>query len=120
MEDHALTIQQIYEIGLNEGSLAYRLGFPMNLVDVIKAPVCRRGCIFRFYGTVIRQNGYPTFLIDAQSFPGDSGGPVVNRPEHVALVNTPSNTRANLIGILSGHIPYEEVLISTRKPAKSG
>ena len=114
LEDHALTIKQMYETGLNEGSLVYNLGFPMNLVDVIKAPVCRIGCISRFYDTVIRQNEHPTFLIDAQSFPGNSGGPVVNRPEYIALDNTPSNTRANLIGILSGHIPYKEVLISTQ------
>ncbi len=59
----------------------YVLGFPMNMVDSIKAPICRIGCIARFADAYIRRKENPVFLIDAQTFPGNSGGPVISRPE---------------------------------------
>ena len=52
------------------------------------------------------------FLVDAQAFPGNSGGPIISRPENISLVGTANNFRANLIGILSAYIPYKDVLIS--------
>ncbi|MBO5568675.1 MAG: trypsin-like peptidase domain-containing protein [Clostridia bacterium] len=94
--------------------MVYALGFPMNLVDIIKTPICRLGCISRVRDAYIRQNEHPVFLIDAQTFPGNSGGPVINRPKMIAINNTPSNSSANLIGILSAYIPYRETLISTQ------
>ena len=113
LEDHALTLSQMQTTGVIEGSLVYAIGFPMNLVDIIKAPICRLGCVSRIMDAFIRQNKeYPTFLIDAQTFPGNSGGPIVSRPEQMSINGTPTNNRANLIGILSSYIPYEDTLIS--------
>ena len=112
MDDHALTLGQMKITGVEEGTLVYALGFPMNLVDVIKAPICRLGCISRVRDAFIRHEQYPTFLIDAQTFPGNSGGPIVSRPEQMRIKETPTNDKSNLIGILSSYIPYKDILVS--------
>lgn len=113
LETHALTLTQMQNTGVDEGSLVYALGFPMNLVDdSVKAPICRLGCISRVADAFVNPKGAQAFLVDAQTFPGNSGGPIVNRPEHTAISGTPKNTTANLIGILSAYIPYRESLYS--------
>lgn len=112
LADHALTLQQMESTGVSEGNLVYALGFPMGKVDVIKAPICRLGCISRVMDAFIRYDENPTFLVDAQVFPGNSGGPIVSRPETLAIEGTQSNSSANLIGILSEYIPYQETLYS--------
>lgn len=112
LADHALTLEQMKSTGVTEGNLVYALGFPMGKVDIIKAPVCRLGCISRVMDAFIKQKEYPTFLVDAQVFPGNSGGPIVSRPEQLSIAGTPSNSSANLIGILSEYIPYQETLYS--------
>lgn len=110
--DHALTLEQMQTSGVDEGSLVYALGFPMDLVDPIKVPICRLGCISRVTDAFLLKKGTPIFLVDAQTFPGNSGGPIVSRPEHMSIDGTPYNTSANLIGILSAYIPYRETLYS--------
>ena len=110
--DHALTLEQMSRTGVTEGNLVYALGFPMGKVDIIKAPICRLGCISRVMDAFIKQRENPTFLVDAQVFPGNSGGPIVSRPEQSSIEGTPSNSSANLIGILSEYIPYQETLYS--------
>lgn len=112
LKDHALTLEEMKDTGVEEGSLVYALGFPMNMVGMIKAPVCRLGCVSRVMDAFIRQEEYPTYLVDAQTFPGNSGGPIISRPENMSITNTPTNSSANLIGILSAYIPYKETLYS--------
>ena len=112
LEDHTLTLEEMRTTGVEEGSLVYALGFPMNLVDGIKAPICRLGCVSRIKDAFILQKSNPIFLIDAQTFPGNSGGPIISRPEQMSIVGTPTNSHANLIGILSAYLPYKDVLIS--------
>lgn len=112
LDEHALTLSQMQKTGVEEGSLVYALGFPMNLVGEIKTPICRLGCISRVSDAFLLSKGTPQFLVDAQTFPGNSGGPIVYRPENTSITGTPTNTNANLIGILSGYIPYQEKLIS--------
>lgn len=112
-DDHALSLAQMKETGVSEGSLVYSLGFPMNLVeDITKAPICRLGCISRIEDAFLKNDGTQKFLVDAQVFPGNSGGPIISRPEIVSIEGTVSNSNANLIGILSSYIPYRNILIS--------
>lgn len=112
-DDHTLSLVQMQETGVNEGSLIYALGFPMNLVgDLVKAPICRLGCISRVTDAFISPQIAVAYLVDAQAFPGNSGGPIVSRPEYISIDGTPNNTKANLIGILSAYIPYKETLYS--------
>lgn len=112
LTDQALTLEQMKETGVTESNLVYALGFPMGKVDVIKAPICRLGCVSRIMDAFIKQKEHPTFLVDAQVFPGNSGGPIVNRPEQFPVNEIISNHSANLIGILSEYIPYQETLYS--------
>lgn len=112
LSEHTLTLEQMKTTGVEEGSLVYALGFPMGLVYDIRAPICRLGCISRIADTFLLKNGTPTFLVDAPAFPGNSGGPIISRPEYVSICGTPANTRANLIGILSQNLSYEDKLIS--------
>ena len=51
-------------------------------------------------------------LIDSFIFPGNSGGPVVTKPEQISITNTQSIMSSLLIGMVSSYIPYEEVAIS--------
>ena len=112
LEDHALTLEQMQSTGVEEGHLIYALGFPMDLVDPIKVPICRLGCISRVTDAFILKKSNPLFLVDAQTFPGNSGGPIVTRPELISFNGTPQITSSNLIGILSAYIPYKEALYS--------
>lgn len=112
-DDHSLTLLQMKDTGVDEGSLVYALGFPMNLVDdTIKAPICRLGCISRIANLFVSSESNDGFLVDAQTYPGNSGGPIVSRPEQMSIEGTISNDKANLIGILCAYIPYQEVLFS--------
>jgi S1-C subfamily serine protease len=114
LDDHALTLEKMKVTGVDEGCLVYALGFPMGIVDpAIKAPFLRLGCISRIEDAFMG-HGDSSFFVDAQTFPGNSGGPVVNRPETVAVANTNVNTSANLIGILNSYLPYEDYLLSSQ------
>ena len=112
LDEHALTLKQMQETGVEEGSLVYALGFPMDLMSPIKAPICRLGCVSRVRDAFLLCKDNREYLVDAQTFPGNSGGPIINRPERLSIVGTPTNVSANLIGILSAYIPYRETLFS--------
>lgn len=113
LDDLSLTLEQMRDTGVDEGAYIYLLGFPMNLVgDFNNSPICRSGCISRISDSFTQRQKSNYFLVDAQAFPGNSGGPVINRPELVSIQGTTHNTNANLIGILSAYIPYRDVLIS--------
>lgn len=114
LDDHSLTLDRMEKSGVDEGSLVYVLGFPMSIVGDIKAPICRLGCISRIKDAFILKNQQPQFLIDALAFPGNSGGPVISRPELVSITGTPHNNDANLIGILSANIQYKDHLVSAQ------
>lgn len=118
LDDHALTLQQMRDTGVCEGSLAYTLGFPVSIAkdfvnSAVKSPVCRMGCISRVEN-VYHGAKNKSFLIDAMTFPGNSGGPVISRPENISIIDTPHNGNANLIGIVSSYLPYQELLQSTQ------
>ncbi len=103
----ACTLSVAKSNGIMEGSVVFALGFPMNLVEQNRqSPICRMGCISRIANCY---SGAKTtdFLIDAQTFPGISGGPVVT-PE----MGKSSTSVAKLIGIVCAYIPYKEALYS--------
>ena len=113
LEEHALTLEKMQKTGVDEGALVYTLGFPMNLMnEKIKAPICRLGCISRIADAFVEPDKANNFLVDAEVFPGNSGGPVFNRPEVVSIEGTSCNGSCNLIGILSAYVPYRELLYS--------
>ena len=113
LDDNTYSIEQLKENGVYEGDLINVLGFPLNLVDLNhKNPICRLGCISKISNLYVPGNCDKNFIVDAQAFPGNSGGPVILRPELTAVVGTKPHARAVLIGILHSYIPYQDNLIS--------
>ena len=53
-------------------------------------------------------------LVDIQNFPGNSGSPIVTRPEIVTISGTPSFNKSILLGIVHSYIPYQESLINSQ------
>ena len=113
MHDSIIINQKVEKTGVEEGALVYAMGFPMNLMgEQLSAPICRLGCISRVADAFVNPDATSIFLVDAQGFPGNSGGPIISRPEMISIENTPVNSSARLIGILSAYIPYQEILYS--------
>ena len=111
--EESLTLSEMQRSGVFEGDLVYSLGYPLNLVNTSqKNPICRLGCISGSSDLYIPGNPEVNFLVDAQSFPGNSGGPVILRPELVAVKGSSPQPKAALLGILHSYIPYTDGLIS--------
>lgn len=111
--EESFTLNDMQRFGVFEGDLVYSLGYPLNLVNTSqKNPICRLGCISRISDLYIPGNPEVNFLVDAQSFPGNSGGPVILRPELAAVKGSLSQPKAVLLGILHSYIPYTDGLIS--------
>ena len=96
---------------ITEGTGVFLIGFPLGLVgDGHNYPIVRSGIIARIQDWL--GGASKTFLIDAPAFPGNSGGPVIIRPDHAAVSGTTPLTHALLIGVVSENISSREVAIS--------
>ena len=96
-----------------EGDGVFLIGFPLGMVgEARNFPVVRYGAIARIQDWVQRQEN--TFLIDAPAFPGNSGGPVVLKPESVAISNTNAIRHCLLVGVISQQVRSREVAVSER------
>ena len=112
LDDHSLTLKEMQSTGVDEGCIVYAIGFPMGIVaEEIKAPFVRMGCISRIEDA-FNNIGDSSFYVDAQTFPGNSGGPIVSRPEIIGVGNTKFNSKANLVGVLNSYRPYRDILMS--------
>jgi S1-C subfamily serine protease len=116
-DNHALRKSQLIESGISEGDFIYILGFPMNLVDI------ERNYVIVRLGIIARIKNYldgfsKEFLVDSSVFPGNSGGPVITKPEIVAIQDTKAVSASNLIGMVESSINYQDVAYSlqTQKP----
>lgn len=111
------TLAQAEELGLSEGDGLFILGFPLGLVgEQRNYVIVRQGAVARIRDTY--RGVSKDFLADVPVFPGNSGGPVVTRPEITKLSGTKAVQRALLIGVVWSYLPYEEVAISqqTQQP----
>ena len=96
-----------------EGNGVFVLGFPLGLVgEERNYPIVRHGIVARIQDWL--RGDERTFLIDASVFPGNSGGPVVLKPETVAVHETRAITHSLLIGMVRAYIPSQEVAVSER------
>ena len=116
-DNHTLAHTQVRESGISEGDGIFVLGFPLGLTgDERNYVVVRQGIMARVQDWL---NGNArTFLIDASIFPGNSGGPVLLKPEIASVTGTKSNDRCGLVGMVSSYLPYREVAVSaqTKRP----
>lgn len=95
---------------VSTGDGLFVLGFPMSISGKDKNfVIVRQGIIARVDEEVLEECFY---YIDASAYPGNSGGPVIAKPEVVAIQGTRSNSQAALIGVISAGVTYREVAVS--------
>ncbi len=113
IDEHAMISQDLLERGVDEGSLVYMLGFPLGLVnETSNLPICRLGCVARMSKEQVSESH--NLLVDIQNFPGNSGSPIITRPEIISIQGTKSLTQSVLLGIVHSYIPYRESLINSQ------
>ena len=101
---------------LADRATALKLGFPMGLVGKERScGIVRSGCIARIRDALAASS--KELLIDAPIFPGNSGGPVVTKPEEVAIQGTKAVGSAYLIGMVTSYVPYRDVAVSAQTGA---
>jgi S1-C subfamily serine protease len=99
------------DLGVSEGDGIFLLGFPMGMVGESRnVVVVRQGSIARIRDCLELKS--KDFLIDCSVFPGNSGGPVVTRPETIAIVGTKQTNTALLVGIVARYLTYTDVAVS--------
>lgn len=99
------------ELRISAGDSVFVLGFPLGLAGTERSYVIvRGGMVARWDDEIVAQT--KSFLIDANIFPGNSGGPVFICPSAMSIQGTKAVERAWLIGIVSGYIPYEDLAVS--------
>jgi trypsin-like peptidase len=98
-------------LDIGPGEELFVLGFPMGMSGVERNYViARSGIIARFDDEILSASR--TFLIDASVFPGNSGGPVIVKPNSDSLAGAKPIDQAYLIGMVRSYLPYEEVAYS--------
>jgi len=111
LDEHALYLSDMKEQSVSEGDFVYVLGFPMGIVAPDRQYVIIRSGVIARLRDVVDQKSRE-FLIDANVFPGNSGGPVILKPEFVKIDKTSSHKNASLIGIITSYVTYRDVAIS--------
>jgi len=98
-------------LDIGPGEELFVLGFPLGMSGVERNYViARSGMIARFDTEILAANR--TYLIDASVFPGNSGGPVVVKPNSDTLAGRRPIEQAYLVGMVRSYLPYEEVAYS--------
>lgn len=96
---------------ITEGDSVFVLGFPMGLVGQNRQHVfVRSGIVSRIQD--LYESKSKDFVIDSFVFPGNSGGPVLIKPEVSSIKGTKANMSSVLIGIIKSYIPYIDRAIS--------
>ena len=110
-DDTSFTKQVMKESEIMEGDSVFMLGFPMGHVgNEGQYALLRSGVIARVREML--ENRSSDFVVDAWSFPGNSGGPVVLKPDALSISGTKPHTKAVLIGVVKGNLNYQEVAVS--------
>jgi S1-C subfamily serine protease len=93
------------------GDGVFVLGFPMGLAGSQRNYVIvRQGVIARISEMI--ESASTTFMLDAFVFPGNSGGPVVLKPEIVSIEGTKANQKAALVGVVTQSRNYVDTAVS--------
>lgn len=110
---HVANRAKLSKLGIAEGDFVYVLGFPMGLIGGHRSyAIARTGIIARARDALA---GYSDeFLLDTFVFPGNSGGPVVTKPEMIAVQGTRPVSTSYLIGVIKSYVPYRDVAVSAQ------
>ena len=113
IDNNAMTSSELRKAGVDDGALVYMLGFTLGLVNASsKAPICRLGCISRMSESQINEQF--SILVDIQNFPGNSGSPIILRPELISVDGMRPFNQSVLVGIVHSYIPYQDQLRSVQ------
>lgn len=94
------TMSQMLDQGASEGDGVFVLGYPLgNISRGRQCAIARAGIIARIRDAYERSPS--DYLIDAHIFEGNSGGPVVTRPEFSHIQDTKTITQCMVIGIVT-------------------
>lgn len=111
IDEDAMSTEELRNNGVEEGSLVHMLGFTLGLVnEQSHHPICRLGCIARMSEDQVKES--QNILIDIQNFNGNSGSPIILRPDALALSGTKNLLKSVLIGIVHSYILSEDKLLS--------
>ena len=98
--ENCWTMSQMREKGVSEGDGVFVLGYPLGAMSRGRQrAIARAGIIARIRDAY--ESAPNDFLIDAHIFEGNSGGPVITRPEFSHIQGTQSNNLCMVIGIVS-------------------
>lgn len=105
------SVSDMKNIEVTEGDSVFALGFPMgNVGNTRQYVILRGGVISRIHDLL---DGFSSdYIIDAPVFPGNSGGPVIIKPEFTHITGTQSQTQSRLVGLVKSYISYNDVAIS--------
>ena len=99
------------ELNATEGDGVFALGYPMGIVGVNRQYVIlRNGCLARVRDML--EGNSSDFIIDAMVFPGNSGGPVICKPELVHITGTNITKESRLIGVVKSSLTYRDIAVS--------
>lgn len=108
---HVVTLDQARTNQTSEGDGVFVLGFPLGEAgEERNYAIVRQGIIARIQDWLTGNSR--ELLIDASIFPGNSGGPVLLKPELTSITGTKPNTTCDLIGMVSSYLPYREIAVS--------
>jgi len=116
-DKHIADIKELKARETSEGDSIFVMGFPMGIVSADRQYVFVRGGIISRIKDLFESRS-KDFVVDAFVFPGNSGGPVLSKPEMMSIKGTNSSNQSSLIGIIKSYIPYKDVAISqqTNRP----
>lgn len=111
LDKHTMKVADLRDEGVSEADGIFVLGFPLGIVSADrKHVIARSGIIARIRDVLDGKER--CYLIDANIFPGNSGGPVILRPEVSAIQGTKSIGRSALIGMVKSYVPFRDVAVS--------
>ena len=97
---NALSRTRAAEVGLTEGDEVFIVGFPAGWMEGRQDyPIVRHGVLAQIQGWLKEE--HDTFLVDGSGFPGNSGGPVITKPQRFAVAGTQAVGGSWLIGMVS-------------------
>jgi len=110
-DEMAADLSKVRELGITEGDGAFVLGFPLSLVGGERNfVIVRQATIARIRDAIAGVS--KEFMLDTLIFPGNSGGPVVLRPEATFIDGTKPQKLSLLVGLVSSFRTYQDVAVS--------
>jgi len=100
------------KLGVATGDAIFVLGFPLGIRGNSRNfAIVKAGVIARYDEELLTEH---YFFVDSNTYPGNSGGPVIFKPEVVSIQGTNSINQAGIIGVISAGISYQEVAVSSQ------